>query len=85
MNENKNLYEEAKQIVISNNNYSISFLQRKLQISYNRASELMKIIQKSEVKVEANFAKLTSDKIAVIGIGGAGGNIIHHCKNGEKG
>ena len=67
MNKNTDLYKQAKQIVLSSNNYSISFLQRKLQISYSKASELMQMIQKSKAK-----------KITIIGIGGAGGNIISY-------
>jgi cell division protein FtsZ len=78
MSKNADLYKQAKQIVLSNNNYSISFLQRKLQISYNKASELMQMIQKSEVKKETDSTKPTSKKITIIGIGGAGGNIISY-------
>ena len=41
------LYKKAKKIVEKTNNYSISHLQRKLQVGYNRASDLMKeILQK---------------------------------------
>ncbi|MBT5935187.1 DNA translocase FtsK [Sulfurimonas sp.] len=65
MNKNTDLYKQAKEIIVSNNNYSVSFLQRKLQVSYNRASELMQMLQKSEAK-----------KITIIGIGGAGGNVV---------
>ena len=50
MNKNTDLYKQAKEIIVSNNNYSVSFLQRKLQVSYNRASELMQMLQKSEAK-----------------------------------
>jgi len=77
------LYKQAKEIVLSNNNYSISFLQRKLQISYNKATELMQMIQKPEVEVETKFTKPTSKKITVIGIGGAAGNIISYMHTKE--
>jgi len=75
---NKNLYKQAKEVVLSNNNYSISFLQRKLQISYNKASELMQMIQKPKVEVEIKLVKLTSKKITFIGIGKAGKKIISY-------
>lgn len=43
----KQMIREARKIVLSNNNYSISFLQRKLQIGYNLAADIMEIIKKS--------------------------------------
>lgn len=76
MDKNTDLYRQAKQIVLSNNNYSISFLQRSLQISYNKASELMRMIKKSQVKEETSSTKLTSKKVTIIGMGEAGGNIL---------
>ena len=39
---------KARKVVKDNNNYSISFLQRTLEIGYNRASTLMKTIQKEK-------------------------------------
>jgi len=83
MSRDTDLYKQAKEIVVSNNNYSISFLQRKLQISYNKASKLMQMSQKPEVEVERKFTKPTSKKITVIGIGGAGGNIISYMHTKE--
>lgn len=76
MDKNIDLYRQAKRIVLSNNNYSISFLQRSLQTSYNKASELMQIIQKSEDKEETLSTKPTFKKTTIIGIGGSSGNII---------
>ena len=35
------LYKKAKEIVEKTNNYSISHLQRKLGVGYNRASSLI--------------------------------------------
>ena len=40
------VYKEAKKIVDKTNNYSVSHLQRKMQIGYNRASKLMDEIKK---------------------------------------
>jgi ADP-ribosylglycohydrolase len=42
------MLEEAKRIVKEHNNYSISFLQRTLEIGYNRAAKLIEIIKKEE-------------------------------------
>lgn len=39
------LYKKAKKIVKITNNYSISYLQRKLGVGYNRAFSLMKKIK----------------------------------------
>ena len=41
MDEMDELYEEAKQIVLSDRKTSISYLQRKLQIGYNRAARII--------------------------------------------
>ena len=41
---NKKLLIQAREIVSLNNNYSISFLQRKLEVGYNRASILMDVL-----------------------------------------
>jgi S-DNA-T family DNA segregation ATPase FtsK/SpoIIIE len=35
------LYEEAKEIVLADRKTSISYLQRKLQIGYNRAARII--------------------------------------------
>lgn len=58
----KNLFKEAKHIVITTDNYSISFLQRTLGIGYNRAAELMKVIRKSIFKKEKGYTRLVSKK-----------------------
>ena len=42
----KQLFKDAKKVVSKHNNYSTSFLQRTLQIGYNRASDIMKVIKK---------------------------------------
>ncbi len=39
------LYNKAKEIAIRDNNYSISYLQRKLQIGYNKAREIVKLLK----------------------------------------
>jgi S-DNA-T family DNA segregation ATPase FtsK/SpoIIIE len=46
--ENKDeLYEEAKQIIINENKTSISYLQRRLQIGYNRAANIIEQLERS--------------------------------------
>lgn len=69
---NDSLYNQAKQIVLQSNNYSISHLQRKLQIGYNKASDLIQMIKESKTK------------IIVVGIGRAGGNVISHMYKKER-
>ena len=39
------LYEEAKQIVLTDQKTSISYLQRKLQIGYNRSANIIEQLQ----------------------------------------
>jgi len=39
------LYEEAKQVVLTDNKTSISYLQRKLQIGYNRSANIMEQLE----------------------------------------
>lgn len=58
----KQLIRQAKQIVSLHNNYSISFLQRKLEISYNRAAVLIEIIKKTMVKEKKLYMRLCSKK-----------------------
>lgn len=58
----KNLFKEAKHIVVTTDNYSISFLQRTLGIGYNRAADLMKIVRKSLYKKEKGYPRLISKK-----------------------
>lgn len=43
------LYTKAKKIVVSDNNCSISYLQRTLAIGYNRASLIMDLLEKNGV------------------------------------
>ncbi len=58
----KNLFKEARHIVITTDNYSISFLQRTLGIGYNRAADLMKVIRRSIFRKEKGYARLVSKK-----------------------
>ncbi len=44
------ILKKSKQIVLKHNNYSISFLQRKLEVGYNRAAVLMEIIKKEQTR-----------------------------------
>ena len=48
MNIDKKLLKKARQILEKHNNYSISFLQRNLEVGYNRAAVLMEIIKKEQ-------------------------------------
>jgi S-DNA-T family DNA segregation ATPase FtsK/SpoIIIE len=41
------LYEDAKQIIINENKTSISYLQRRLQIGYNRAANIIEQLERS--------------------------------------
>lgn len=49
------LYDEAKQIVIMDQKSSISYLQRKLRIGYNRAATIVEQLEKTGVLSEANI------------------------------
>lgn len=49
------LYEEAKQIVIMDQKSSISYLQRKLRIGYNRAATIVEQLEKTGILSEANI------------------------------
>ena len=53
----KQLLKQAKQIVSKTNNYSISHLQRNLQIGYDRATVIMQIIQNSQKRYTRLYAK----------------------------
>lgn len=55
--ENDDLYEEAKEIVISAGKASTSYLQRKLRIGYSRAARLMDILEDRGVIGPADGAK----------------------------
>jgi len=48
------LYEEAKEIVITDRKSSISYLQRKLQIGYNRAANIVEQLEKMGVLSQPN-------------------------------
>ncbi|GHS88695.1 hypothetical protein FACS189487_07490 [Campylobacterota bacterium] len=48
------LYEEAKQIVLTERKSSISYVQRRLQIGYNRAARLVEQLEKTGVLSEQN-------------------------------
>ncbi|HHS91887.1 MAG TPA: DNA translocase FtsK, partial [Campylobacterales bacterium] len=43
------LYEEAKQIILTDQKTSISYLQRKLQIGYNRSANIIEQLQEMGV------------------------------------
>jgi S-DNA-T family DNA segregation ATPase FtsK/SpoIIIE len=43
------LYEEAKEIVLTDQKTSISYLQRKLQIGYNRSANIIEQLQEMGV------------------------------------
>jgi DNA segregation ATPase FtsK/SpoIIIE-like protein len=58
----KQLIRQAKQIVSRHHNYSISFLQRKLEIGYNRAAILIKIIKQTMGKEKKLYMRLWSKK-----------------------
>ena len=48
------LYEEAKAIVLSDQKTSISYLQRKLQIGYNRSANIIEQLEAMGVLSEPN-------------------------------
>jgi S-DNA-T family DNA segregation ATPase FtsK/SpoIIIE len=48
------MYEEAKQIVLNERKSSISYIQRRLQIGYNRAARIVEQLQKTGVLSEQN-------------------------------
>ena len=48
------LYEEAKAIILSDKKTSISYLQRKLQIGYNRSANIIDQLQKTGILSEPN-------------------------------
>ena len=43
------LYKKAKTIVLQDNNSSISYLQRKLEIGYNRARLIIELLEENGV------------------------------------
>lgn len=48
------LYEDAKQVVLSDRKTSISYIQRKLRIGYNRAATIIEQLEQTGVLSEAN-------------------------------
>jgi len=48
------LYEQAKEVVLTDNKTSISYLQRKLQIGYNRSANIIDQLQKIGILSEPN-------------------------------
>ncbi len=48
------LYEDAKSVVINDNKTSISYLQRKLQIGYNRSANIIEQLEKTGILSEPN-------------------------------
>ena len=52
--ERDELYSEALNIVKLEKKASVSFLQRKLQIGYNRAARIMEIMEKEGIVGQAN-------------------------------
>lgn len=55
------LLNKAKQIVLKHNNYSPSFLQRKLQVGYGLATNLIDAIQKPDKKRVRDIDALEED------------------------
>jgi S-DNA-T family DNA segregation ATPase FtsK/SpoIIIE len=54
MNDLDELYEEAKMIVLNEKKTSISYIQRKLRIGYNRAATIVEQLEHTGVLSEAN-------------------------------
>ena len=52
--EKDELYEQALEIIRSEGKASTSFLQRKLQIGYNRAARIMETMEKEGIVGQAN-------------------------------
>jgi len=52
--EKDELFEEAKQIIINDRKTSISYLQRKLQIGYNRSANLIEQLEAHGILSAAN-------------------------------
>lgn len=48
------LYEEAKSIVMADKKTSISYLQRKLQIGYNRSARIIEQLEQRGILSEPN-------------------------------
>jgi S-DNA-T family DNA segregation ATPase FtsK/SpoIIIE len=55
--EDDDMYEQAREVVVSTNKASTSFLQRKLGVGYSRAARLMDILEERGVIGPANGSK----------------------------
>jgi DNA segregation ATPase FtsK/SpoIIIE-like protein len=63
MSISKELFLEAKKIVLSTNNFSPAYLQRKLAIGYNRAVVLQEMIKRSRYLKEGHrYRRFVSKK-----------------------
>lgn len=45
------LFEETKEYIVANNSFSISMIQRRFRIGYNRAARLVELVKKSGVEI----------------------------------
>jgi S-DNA-T family DNA segregation ATPase FtsK/SpoIIIE len=54
VNDLDELYEEAKMIVLNEKKTSISYIQRKLRIGYNRAATIIEQLEHTGILSEAN-------------------------------
>ena len=54
--ESNDLYQQAVQIVVRDRKASTSYIQRRLQIGYNRAASLMERMEKEGIVGQANHA-----------------------------
>ncbi|MBL1245011.1 MAG: hypothetical protein COA39_011610 [Sulfurimonas sp.] len=52
------LHDRAKKIVLSDNNCSISYIQRKLEIGYNRARMIIETLERNGVITSPNKNKV---------------------------
>ena len=62
MSISKELFFQAKQIVVSTGNYSPAYLQRKLAIGYNRAVVLQDMIRRSRYVKNYRYRRFVSKK-----------------------
>jgi len=58
----KELLDQAKQIVLSENNFSISFLQRNLGIGWNSSARLISNLKRGSIKKKVRYTRLASKK-----------------------
>ena len=45
------IYKEARELILKENNYSISYVQRKLRIGYNKAAIIVEKLIKDGIRV----------------------------------